>query len=277
MAGLEQPPSADEHARAVEFRERIAAAREAVAQDAEGLPVVPRQRVQLISGQILNRDDFPNATDIAIPLVVTTVRDNVPEPQTLQLRGQVRLYAGNNRFEIRKETLDSLRLSTIVDRKGDAIEECIRFKTGSRSTLFRPLYFQFQPPPGVPLIEDGNDTDFLLGEVSEYALVTQTHEAAKIELVILMRCAADRARNMNETRRRQIYAIARNITNDPSWTPTELGNAAPIARSLMNKARELASMQADQGKVWRNAKTVDAIRSGAMAVAASLNEALLNI
>lgn len=275
MAARAAPPDRGEQQRidALRVRLQAAAAENALGGGDADLP----QLVQLVSGQILRGDDFPNAADIAIPLVVAPVRGNVPEPQTLQLRGQVRLYSGNNRFEIRKETLDSLRLSTIVLREGDAIEECIRFKTGSRSTLYTPLYLQFQPPPGGSLTEGGKDADFLLGEVSEYALVSQTHEAAKIELVILMRRAADRAFNMNETRRRGIYAVARAITDNPSWTPTNLDEAAPIARSLMNKARELVSMQADQGKVWRNAKTVDAIRSGAMAVAASLNEALLGI
>jgi hypothetical protein len=238
--------------------------------------------LQLVSGRILGDDEeYSIARDIAIPVVVTPVTDKVPEPVTQQLRGEVRLYRTGDgtlgRFEIRKETLDSLKLSTVVPREGDAIEECIRFKTGSRSTLYTPLYLQLQPPPGSALIDDGTDADFLLGEVSDYALVSQTHEAAKIEMVILMRHAADRAFNMNTTRRRTIYTKANEIINDTSWTPATLQAAAPIGRSLLNKARELVSMQSDQGKIWRNAKTVDAIRAGAMAVAASLNEAILGI
>ena len=235
----------------------------------------------LVSGRILLDEQYSSiAKDIAISIMVDGVKNTTPLPQTQQTRGQVRLYGEDgqyNRFEIRKELLDALGLSSLVPLKGDAIEECIRFREGSRTTLYTPLYLQFVPRPGFELMNGLGLNNTLLGEVSEYALVSKTHEAAKIEMVVLMRRAAERAFNMNTTRRQTIYETAREISNNPSWTPADLKEAAPVARSLMDKARELVSMQSDQGKIWRNAKTVDAIRSGAMAIAASLNETILNI
>ena len=183
------------------------------------------------------------------------------------------------RATINKETLDILGLQTIVERKGTAITECMQFNDGVRSTLYVPLYIKLVPPVGTTLWQDNFAIDEpVLVEAEDYAMVTPTYEAVKIEVAVLMRHAADRTFGMSATQRRETHAEADEIMKTVGWTPTAFEHIAggqPLAESLVLKAKELVGMQADKGTVWRNAKTVDAIRAGARAVASALNAAII--
>ena len=239
-----------------------------------------RRDSTLIKGVILTDDDamYANARELAVRLTVrrTTNTPSYDERYVDEVRTNGAGTSTNPyRFELDRASLDRLEMDTIVERKGPAIEECIRFKQGERATLFAPLYLLLVPTEGSSIIAERVDESWV-AEATGLAVATPTYEATKVEMITLLRDAANKTYGIDNMKRKRIHEYADSITANRQWSPSDLESTAarPLARSLMLKARELVSMQADQGKIWRNARTVDAIRTGARAVAASLCMAL---
>jgi hypothetical protein len=156
-----------------------------------------------VEGVLLNRDDDPiynTALENAIRITVAATTTNVPAPPAESV-GEVKIFTTDGsptRFKINKQTLEELDLQSLVDRTGVAIEECIRFKQGSRQTLYAPLYLLLAPPAGEALVTDSPNRAFA-AEATGFAMMTLTYEGAKVEMVVLLRDAANKAYGISQT------------------------------------------------------------------------------
>lgn len=172
----------------------------------------------------------------------------------------------------------------IVEREGLAAQECDRFEQGSNRTLYTPLYFRILPATDSRLILAGQVQGELHFKATNKAVQTQDFDIVKVEVGVLMRQAADRAYGISKTRRTQLHEyIDENVIGDRYWTPTKIGDSAPqggsainaICIALIHRAQDIAKIEQDHGKVWRNRDTVNSIRKAALTIAAGFNDALI--
>jgi len=168
-------------------------------------------------------------------------------------------------------------------RTGYTNAECVRAERGEQGTMYIPFYvrltkatesqnnFTFMINTNALVLEQ----DGIVFQINYCAVPTPELTAVKVQMATLITTASERMFGGTKQSRIAAQRAARLIISAEDWTPaTPPGNnvfdatGEAIATALLQKAKEMVTIQADSGKVWRNKATVDAITRGALSIAA---------